>query len=273
MGHASDIHKSARRKGSVKPIASTADDAAPAQPLRPLPEIDASGRLVGFAAEPEGGGEILLMRHGGIDVLGRFSEAEILAASRSRPARILLSYGTQTKADRRKSAIANAMAYVFLALLPGLLLGALFKGIAGAWVMVAVLLGAASWGFAREMFEPGKVWERSAWMDFETRTWRARRDFPDHSLPDHSASIPLAELTQVCFTHQWEQGVSYDIGFARLADVTALRRYYNPAILNVIQSSSDQQRSAEFAAELAGLWGMPCWQIDWGSSAGKRTLA
>jgi hypothetical protein len=269
MGKSSDIRQSARRQNAISPAA---DVAALAGPLRALPEIDASGRLLGFEADREGGGAILLMRHGGIDVLGRFSEVEILTACRSGPPRILLSYARQTTVDRRKSAIANAMAYVLLALLPGLLLGALFKEMAGAWVMLAVLLGAASWGFAREMSQAGSVWERSEWLDFESRNWKARRDFPDHSLPDQSASVPLAELALICFTHHWEQGVSYDIGLGRAADVRALRDYHDPPILNVIHSSSDQQRSAQFATELAGLWGIPCWQIDWGSSAPKRKL-
>jgi hypothetical protein len=241
-------------------------------PPRQLPAVSPEGYLLEMDEEAFASGTILSQRHGGTDLLYGFSADEGLAACAAQGSRILLGYSAQTFADRRATAVASALAMLILASIPALGLGALFGRDGGLPVMIALTLGAALWGAWKEMTTPGKVWSRSEWIDLDTRTWNARRNFPDHSLPDQRVSLPLGDLLLVCFTQQWEQGVSYDVGLCKSSELKA-DKYGHPPCLNMLYCSDSPSDTSRFALALSNRWGIPCWQIEDGLSVRKRQLA
>lgn len=200
-------------------------------------------------------------------MLCSFEADEGLSACAIQTSRILLGYWAQTYADRRNSAEANALVMALLAILPGLGMAALFPP-----AFPVIILGAAIWGFRKEMGTPGKVWTRSEWLDLDTRTWNTRREFPDHSLPPQNTSLPLADLVLVCFTQHWEQGVSHDVGLCKARELKNTERS-DPNYLNILHSADDPSATEHFAIALARMWKIRCWQIAGGIGVRKKQLA
>jgi hypothetical protein len=241
-------------------------------PPRRLPDISPDGTLLDSDDDAFASGVILSQRHGGTDVLYTFHADEGLAACAAQDSRILLGYASQTFADRRMGAVANALVMLILAVLPALGLASLFGREVGLPVGLVILLGAALWGSEKEMTTPGTVWTRREWIDLETRTWNARREFPDQSLPTQSTQLPLADLTLVCFTQHWEQGESHEVGLCKLHELCAAKNK-EPSYLNVLYSADTPDEASRFAQALATMWGIACWKIEGGWPIQKRKLA
>lgn len=257
-------------------------------PHRPLPQVSADGATVICEGLNYSGGEILSLRHGGTDVLYGFSAAEVLAACTPLPERLLLGYARQTAEDRRKSALANALAHAFLAMVPALLIMILLRKITdnrpatltGFVLIMLVVMARAAW---RELRTPGKVWQLTEWLDFGTRTWHARKAFgkdagppqdfpgphggrldpegasrgltsPDGSLPTRCASLPLEKLVLVCITQHWEQGVTHDLALCRADEFEGLEKYGEAPRLNMLHQAEKEEDCIAFARQLSERW-------------------
>jgi hypothetical protein len=236
-------------------------------PPRQLPDIGPDGCLENPHPEAFAAGTMMSQRHGDTDVLYSFAADEGLAACAAQTSRILLGHATQTFTDRRMTAQANALVMVFLATVPVLAIAALLGP-----VFLASIPAAAAWGFWKEMRTPGKVWTRSEWLDLDARTWNARREYPDHSLATQNISLPLADLVLICFTQQWEQGISHDVGLCKASELKT-REHQDPNYLNMVHSADDPSAAELFAIALAKMWKIPCWKIEGGIAVQKKQLA
>ncbi|MDP5240544.1 hypothetical protein Q9Q94_13450 [Uliginosibacterium sp. 31-16] len=274
--------------------------------LRQLPQISSDGASVTAEGLNYSAGEILSQRHGGTDVLYGFSAAEVLAACTPLPERLLLGYARQTEEDRRKSAIAGALAHAFVALLPALLIMAGLRHItdnrpvtlAGFILIMLGVMARAAW---RELRTPGKVWQLTEWLDFSTRTWHARKAFgkvagppqdfpdphggrldpegasrgltsPDGSLPTRNASLPLDQLLLVCIDQHWEQGVTYDIALCRANEFEGLEKYSEAPRLNMLHQAETEEESLAFARQLSALWQIPARRYAFDVTAQRNRL-
>lgn len=224
-------------------------------PPRRLPDISPDGCLE--STHPNGFA---------VSVLCSFDADKGLSAC-AQTSRILLGYWTQTCADRSKAAQANALLMVFLATLPVLAIAARLGP-----AFLGIIPAAAAWGYWKAMHTPGKVWTHSKWLDLDTRTWNAQRNFPDHSLPAQRSSLPLADLVLICFAQQWEQGASHDVGLCKASELKISERS-KPDYLNMLHSGDDPATAVHFAIALAKMWKIPCWQFDGGIAVQKKQLA
>ena len=247
-------------------------------PLRQLPQISPDGATVTADGLNYSAGEILSQRHGGTDVLYGFSTAEVLAACTPLPERLLLlGYALQTTEDRRKSAIALALAHAFIAMLPALLIMGGLRHItdnrpvtlAGFILIMLGVMGRAAW---RELRTPGKVWQLTKWLDFSTRTWHARKAYPDGSLPTRHASQPLDQLLLVCIDQHWEQGVTYDIALCRADEFEGLEKYSEAPRLNMLHQAETEEESLAFARQLSTLWQIPARRFAFDVAAQRNRL-
>jgi hypothetical protein len=231
---------------------------------RVLPNVSADGMVTTEDDADYACGAIMSLRHGGTDVLSGYSAQYVLQASTPLPPRMLLAYAMQTLEDRKKGAQAEAFVHAVVASLPALLVMGLLRSMGASkeftlFSFIVIMLGVMLRAFWNEIRDPEKAWRLTKWLDFETRTWNARRSFLDGNLPDHTASIPLAELALVCFVHQWEQGASYDVGLCKTTELKFCERS-GPAILNVIHSADEESAAHDFGRALAALWGIDCWK-------------
>ncbi|WP_124540528.1 hypothetical protein [Piscinibacter terrae] len=243
-----------------------------------LPPVGKDGRLDDAFVQGRGAGAILSQVHGGTSVLGGLRSGELLAACTPLPARLLLSHAIQTLQDRKKSAMAQAWLYALLGVFPVLFaLGFLVqymgasRGFAGT-CFVAVMIGLMMKGYWKVIRDPEKAWERVHWLDFEARTWEARRSFLDGRLPEQRATVPMDELVLLCFVQQWEHSDSYDVGLCKLSELKASERDV-PGCLNIIHSADQESEAHDFARALAALWGIDCWEFAGGIPPSKRKLA
>ncbi len=246
--------------------------------LRPFPNVNADGS-VDIAIDPAeaAGGALMSLRPGGNDVAYHYHADEVLAACTPLPARLLLGFAVQTKRDRLNGAIAQALLYLLLATFPALLVGAFRRNITDSrsfalGALVVMVVAAMAWAFTREMLAPGKVWERTQWIDFERRVWCARKSHPDGSLQTEYAIVPLDELVLVCFVAYWEQGQSFDVGLCKRTEIKG-RDFNDPHYLNRVHTSDTQPEAHAFACALAARWGLECWQLTGGMTPQKRRLA
>lgn len=267
------------RESPVEPGVAAASSLREHRPvLRPFPHVNADGSVdIVIDATEAAGGALMSLRHGGTDVAYHYRADEVLAACTPLPARLLLGHAVQTRRDRRNSAIAQALVYLLLAIVPALLALAFLRHLTDSRAFAAgtvgvIVMAAMAWAFAREIRAPGGVWERTEWIDFERRVWCARKRYPDARLPTEHASVPLDELVLVCLVQSWEQGQSHDVGLCRKTEIQG-RDFGEPRFLNQVHTSDTEPEAHAFACALAALWGLECWQLTFGTGPQKRRLA
>jgi hypothetical protein len=111
--------------------------------------------------------------------------------------------------------------------------------------------------FFREVRSPKKAWQRTLWLDFESRELRLRYCLLDDGHTPVTDGVPFADLALICFPYQWEQGTTFDIGLCRKDQ---LKRDGNtdPPYLCMIHSSDEEDATRQTGIALANAWGMEC---------------
>jgi hypothetical protein len=227
------------------------------------PAVDADG-MVGRRADDNWGRRAVL--------------AESLAATTGAPLpqRLLLDHSVQTRQDQMRDAKVEAYFQAFLALVVALpVMGILSKQLGQNSVTfttgAAMVLLAGVRAYWAKMSAPGKIWERTEWLDFEQRTWRRRKHCADDFFPRRNESVPFDALALLCFEQSWEQGVSYDVGLCKLADLQT-GGMSAPPRLNHLRMFDLEDEAHDVARAVAARWGIACWQHVGGSAPALNRL-
>lgn len=210
-----------------------------------------------------------------VKILRHLDPAGMLAVSSPPPSRMLLWHAQGDPRDRFRDAVAAAVMYAMLALLPAVgmvwLADSLLRSRAfGQFCFAGIMLGTPLYAFIRHVCVPDRHHHRESmeWLDFDERAWRSRTLHWDGATPARSERIPLLELALVCHLEAGETSDSYEVSLFRIADVQAPPREekwgrwwgLQRRVTGITGFGQDSKAQAlEFARALAACWQMGCW--------------
>ncbi len=228
-----------------------------------LPMVDTNGHVSGAPATP------------GAGVGYRYRAADAGEDSAPLPPRLLLSHGRASGDKRFTRAFNSACIQGTISLIPLIFCTAFLAELTGwkqlcLFILVAGLLGVMVRTYWNDLREPGQAWERTEWLDFETRTWHLRKVYTDHSLPDEIEQLPMESLSMVCFLDMRVEGESYNVGLCTLEELK--RKDSDPNCLHRLYMADLQPNAHAVAGALARRWGLVYWQYLQGSRPLKKRM-